>query len=464
MTRIQPHNIEQQGLAKEKPNAVEIEEVVLGVLLIEPGSIHKVSSILKEQSFYKESHQAIYRAISQLNTTAKPIDILTVTERLRANNDLDKAGGAWYITELTSRVASSANIEYHAHILDEMYRRREGISMSTELTHRLYDTSTDLDENMVIANEVVLSLSNEVSNVGGQQLSQSVLDMLREQENELKGDFSGCKSKYIDLDRVIVGFKNQQVAVLAGRPGMGKTTFGINIAYRLAKFDKTPVGFFSLEMSSVELTKKFAAIESQICNSRIRELDDKTLQEYFRKATALGDLPIFIDDKPGATIDEIRARAITMKRKHDVKLIVIDYLQLITTKSKSGNREQEISEISRKVKLLAKELNIPIIAISQLSRQVEQADPKVPYLHHLRESGSIEQDADMVLMLWRPEYYDYPEFEYDGKMVESRGMVVTYVRKNRNGETGRALMRCNLAFASFYDNNVESFLLPNTDF
>lgn len=451
MTRIQPHNI-------------EIEEQVLGIILNEPKAFVTAVNIINANCFYKNEHQTVFNAFTSLYSQAKPIDLVSVTTYLRNNNHLDNVGGNFFLMELMERAGTYSSFEYFCHTLLELSERREGIEKSAKLIDSLYDLSTDLDENMVIANEVVLSLSNEVSNVGGVQLSTALLEMIREQENELRGEFSGCKSKYVDLDRVIVGFKNQQVAVLAGRPGMGKTTFGINIAYRLAKYDKTPVGFFSLEMSSVELTKKFAAIESQICNSRMTMLPEKQVLDYFSAIQSVGDLPIFIDDKPGASIDEIRARAITMKRKHDVKLIVIDYLQLITTKSRSGNREQEISEISRKVKLLAKELNIPIIAISQLSRQVEQSDPKVPFLHHLRESGSIEQDADMVLMLWRPEYYDYPEFEYDGKVVDSRGMVVTYVRKNRNGETGKALMKCNLAYASFYDNNVDNFILPNTDF
>ena len=451
MTRIQPHNI-------------EIEEQVLGIILNEPKAFVTAVNIINANCFYKNEHQTIFNAFTSLYSQAKPIDLVSVTTYLRNNNHLDNVGGNFFLMELMERAGTYSSFEYFCHTLLELSERREGIEKSAKLIDSLYDLSTDLDENMVIANEVVLSLSNEVSNIGGVQLSTALLEMIREQENELRGEFSGCKSKYVDLDRVIVGFKNQQVAVLAGRPGMGKTTFGINIAYRLAKYDKTPVGFFSLEMSSVELTKKFAAIESQICNSRMTMLNERQVLDYFSAIQSVGDLPIFIDDKPGATIDEIRARAITMKRKHDVKLIVIDYLQLITTKSRSGNREQEISEISRKVKLLAKELNIPIIAISQLSRQVEQSDPKVPFLHHLRESGSIEQDADMVLMLWRPEYYDYPEFEYDGKVVDSHGMVVTYVRKNRNGETGKALMKCNLAYASFYDNNVDNFMLPNTDF
>lgn len=451
MTRIQPHNL-------------EIEEQVLGIILNNPKVFVTAINIINTNCFYKNEHQIVFNAFTSLYSQSKPIDLISVTTYLRNIDKLDGIGGNFFLMGLMELGNSYNSFEYYCHILLELSERREGIEKSAKLIDSLYDLSTDLDENMVIANEVVLSLSNEVSNIGGQELSQSVIELIKEQENELRGDFSGCKTKFVDLDRIIVGLKNQQVAVLAGRPGMGKTTFGINIAYRLAKFDKTPVGFFSLEMSSVELTKKFAAIESQICNSRIKELDEKTLETYFRSVSSLGDLPIFIDDKPGATVDEIRARAITMKRKNDVKLIVIDYLQLITTKGRGGNREQEISEISRKIKLLAKELNIPIIAISQLSRQVEQSDPKVPFLHHLRESGSIEQDADLVLMLWRPEYYDYPNFEFDGKDMDSRGMVVTYVRKNRNGETGKALMKCNLAYASFYDNSVDNFLLPNYDF
>jgi len=451
MTRIQPHNI-------------EIEEQVLGIILNNPKVFVTAINIINANCFYRNEHQTLFNSFVSLYSQSKPIDLISVTNQLRNTNNLDNVGGNFFLMDLMERANSYSSFEYFCHVLLELHERRQGIEKSAKLIDSLYDLSTDLDENMVIANEVVLSLSNEVSNVGGIELSQALIELIREQENELKGEFSGCKSRYTDLDKIIVGFKNQQVAVLAGRPGMGKTTFGINIAYRLAKYDNAPVGFFSLEMSSVELTKKFAAIESQICNSRITTLPEKQLVDYFKLSQGIANLPIFIDDKPGATIDEIRARAITMKRRHDVKLIVIDYLQLITTKSRSGNREQEISEISRKVKLLAKELNIPIIAISQLSRQVEQSDPKVPFLHHLRESGSIEQDADMVLMLWRPEYYDYPEFEFDGQMIGSRGMVVTYVRKNRNGETGKALMKCNLAYSSFYDNNVDNFMPINTDF
>jgi replicative DNA helicase len=348
-------------------------------------------------------------------------------------------------------------------VVSETYKRRLGIVKATELVDKLYG-GDEMVDNLSLANELTLSLSSETSNVGGIHISNSLIELIREQEMELSGEFSGSKSGFKDLDNQIIGFKNQQVVIVAGRPGMGKTTFGINVAYRLAKYHNTPVGFFSLEMSHTELTKKFAAIEAQISNSRINELDEDKLHEYFRKAQNIGTLPIHIDDKPNASIDDIRARAITMKRRHDIKLLVIDYIQLINVGKAKGNREQEISEISRKIKLLAKELNIPIIAIAQLSRQVEASDPKIPFLHHLRESGSIEQDADMVLMLWRAEYYDYPEFEFDSKMEDSKGKCVCFIRKNRNGETGRVLFRNNLALSSFYDINVDNFIPPNLDF
>ena len=448
---------------KQQPQNIEIEEQVIGTILSQSKSFNVAVNIINKDCFYNQALQDIFVAVLSLYSETKPIDIISVSNNLRNNNNLDSIGGLDFLIGLSNKTSNPSSFEYHCHILLELHERRSGILTANKLIDGLYDLSTDIDESMVIANEVILSLSNEVSNIGGISLAESVLELIREQENELKGDFNGCKSKFADLDKLIVGFKNQQMVIVAGRPGMGKTTFGINIAYRLAKFDNVPVGFFSLEMSSTELTKKFAAIESQICNSKITALDEPVLMKYFKLSHNLGSLPVFIDDKAGSTIDEIRSRAITMKRKHNVGIIFIDYLQLISSKGSKGTRENEISEISRKIKLLAKELNIPIVAISQLSRAVETADPKVPFMHHLRESGSIEQDADMVLMLWRPEYYDYKEFEFNDVMQDSKGKCVTYVRKNRNGDTGKALMNTNLAVSSFYDI-VDNFHVNHQDF
>jgi replicative DNA helicase len=436
---------------KQQPQNIEIEEQVIGTILSQSNSFNIAINIINKDCFYNQRLQDIFVSILSLYSTSKPIDIVSVSNTLRNNNKLDSIGGLDFLIGLSDKTSNKTSFEYHCYILLELHERRSGILTANKLIDGLYDLSTDIDENMVTANQVILSLSNEVSNIGGISLGESIIELIREQENELKGDFNGCRSKFVDLDKLIVGFKNQQMIIVAGRPGMGKTTFGINIAYRLAKFENTPVGFFSLEMSSTELTKKFAAIESQICNSRITNLDEPILLDYFKKAQNIAQLPIYIDDKAGSTIDEIRSRAITMKRKHNVEIIFIDYLQLISSKGSKGTRENEISEISRKIKLLAKELNIPIVAISQLSRAVETADPKVPYMHHLRESGSIEQDADMVLMLWRPEYYDYKEFDYNDVMQDSKGKCVTYVRKNRNGDIGKALLNTNLAVSSFYD-------------
>lgn len=436
---------------KQLPQALEIEDAILGILLDQPKAAHQVMSKLPVDAFYSHKNQIIYNAISEQFSSSRPTDLISINAKLQAEGKLEGIGGVTALMDLTSGVVNSSSLDHYCEIVSEAYRRRTGIVKATELVNKLYDNE-EMTDNLSLANELTLSLSNEVSNVGGIHISNSLLELLSEQENELRGEFSGCKSRFVDLDRQIVGFKNQQVVIVAGRPGMGKTTLAINIAYRLAKYDNAPIGFFSLEMSHTELTKKFAAIESQIQNSRIRDLSENELSEYFSKSQGIGSLPIHIDDKASASIDDIRARAITMKRRHDIKLIVIDYIQLISAGKGKGNREQEISEISRKIKLLAKELDIPIIAISQLSRQVESADPKIPFLHHLRESGSIEQDADMVLMLWRAEYYDYPEFEFDGHNVDSKNKCVCFIRKNRNGDTGRVLFRNNLAVSSFYDN------------
>jgi len=447
---------------KQLPQAVEIEDAILGILLDQPKALHSVISKLPIDAFYSHKNQVIYNAIAEQFSALRPTDLISINSKLQAEKKLDSIGGINSLMDLTTGVVNTSSLEYYVEIVSENYKRRLGIIKASELVDKLYN-GDEMVDNLSLANELTLSLSNETSNVGGIHISNSLIELIREQEMELNGEFSGCKSGFKDLDKQIIGFKNQQVVIVAGRPGMGKTTFGINIAYRLAK-QNTPVGFFSLEMSHTELTKKFAAIETQISNSRIRELEESKLQEYFTKSQKLGALPIHIDDKANATIDDIRARAITMKRRHDIKLIVIDYIQLINVGKSKGNREQEISEISRKIKLLAKELNIPIIAIAQLSRQVETSDPKIPFLHHLRESGSIEQDADMVLMLWRAEYYDYPEFEFDGKMEDSKGKCVCFVRKNRNGETGRVLFANNLALSSFYDTSVENFIKPNFEF
>jgi replicative DNA helicase len=447
---------------KQLPQAIEIEDAILGILLDQPKALHSVISKLPIDAFYSHKNQVIYNAISEQFSASRPTDLISINSKLQAEKKLDSIGGINALMDLTAGVVNTSSLEYYVEIVSENYKRRLGIIKASELVDKLYN-GDEMVDNLSLANELTLSLSNETSNVGGIHISNSLIELIREQEMELNGEFSGCKSGFKDLDKQIIGFKNQQVVIVAGRPGMGKTTFGINIAYRLAK-QNTAVGFFSLEMSHTELTKKFAAIETQISNSRIRELEESKLHEYFTKSQKLGALPIHIDDKPNASIDDIRARAITMKRRHDIKLIVIDYIQLINVGKSKGNREQEISEISRKIKLLAKELNIPIIAIAQLSRQVETSDPKIPFLHHLRESGSIEQDADMVLMLWRAEYYDYREFEFDGKIEDSKGKCVCFVRKNRNGETGRVLFNNNLALSSFYDTSVENFIKPNFEF
>jgi replicative DNA helicase len=449
-------------LGKLPPQAIDIEEAVLGILMLYPNKYAEVSSLLTKNVFYKECNQLIFEAISQLFVSSKPTDILSVTEKLRQNEKLDVVGGVHELMNLTDRVSNSSSLEYYCHVLGELHKRRVGINIAEELKGKLYDMSEDMVENISMANELTLSLSDETSNVGGIHISDEINNVFKDHENEFNGIFNGVKTGFTDLDRTLIGLGAGDSVIIAGRPAMGKTTLALNVAYRVAK-QGHGVGIFSLEMSKMQLVKKFMAIESQIGNSRITNLSDTQYQDYYTKSQKVADLPIYINDKTGISIDQIRSRCITMKRQHDIKLIVIDYIGLVSPSKKSNNREQEISEISRKIKALAMELEIPIISLSQLSRIGEHESDKTPKLHHLRDSGSIEQDADKVIMLFRPQYYEIEGFVFEGREYDSANKTICYIHKNRNAETGKVLLRNNLSLSSFYDN-VDNFITPNFDF
>jgi replicative DNA helicase len=450
-------------LGKLPPQAIDIEEAVLGILILYPNKFVDVSNLLNENVFYKECNQIIFNAIRELFLNSRPTDLLSLTEKLRQDNKLDSIGGVSELMELTHRVSNSTSLEYYCHILIELHRRRLGINIAEELKEKLYDTSEEMVDNISLANELTLRLSDETSNVGGIHISTEINNVFKDHENEMNGIFNGVRTGFADLDRVLVGLGAGDSIIIAGRPGMGKTTLALNIAYRVAN-QGNGVGIFSLEMSKMQLVKKFMAIESQISNSRITTLSEGEYQNYYTKAQKVADLPIYINDKVGVSIDQIRSRCITMKRQHDVKLIVIDYIGLVSPTKKTSNREQEISEISRKIKALAMELEIPIISLSQLSRVGEHEKDKTPQLHHLRDSGSIEQDADKVIMLFRPQYYEIDGFMFNGREYSSENKTVCYVHKNRNAETGKVLLENRLALSSFYDISVDNFIEPNLDF
>ena len=394
---------------KLPPQALDLEEAVLGALMLEKEAVNDVIDILDPASFYKETHQKIYGAIFELFKNSEPIDILTVTEQLRKNGDLEFVGGPYYISQLTGKIASSANVEFHARIISQKYIQRELIRISSETIKDAYDETTDVfnlldkaESNLYGVTEKNIKKSfDSMHHLLDQAIKQ--IETLGEHTDGLRGVPSG----FTALDRVTSGFQAADMVVLAARPGMGKTAFVLSLARNTAVDHNKGVAVFSLEMSSLQLVNRLIAAETELSGEKLKRgnLEKHEWHQLHSKIGKLSDAPIFIDDTPGLSVFELRAKARRLKQKHDIQMIIIDYLQLMTAGGDGkGNREQEISTISRSIKGIAKELDIPIIALSQLSRSVEtRGGSKRPQLSDLRESGAIEQDADMVLFIYRPE-------------------------------------------------------------
>lgn len=464
---------------KLQPQATELEEAVLGAMMLEKEALSTVIDILKPEAFYKPAHQSIYRAIVDLFNSSEPIDILTVAAQLKKNGELELAGGAYYISQLTHRVASSANAEYHARIILQKYIQRELIRISTEVINTSYEDTSDVFDLLDKATESIYQLVD--ANVRKQQegiskLLAKAIAQIEEASQQTSG-VTGVPSGFTTIDRVTGGWQKSDLIIVAARPAMGKTALVLTLARNAAvDFDK-PVVVFSLEMSSLQLVNRLISAEAEIDGEKIRkgDLRDHEFVQLNERIKKLSNAPLFIDDTPALSIFELRAKARRLKENHDIQMIVIDYLQLMTsgTEGRGGNREQEISYISRSLKSLAKELNVPIIALSQLSRDVEKRPQgtKRPQLSDLRESGAIEQDADMVCFIYRPEYYGLDVFEDD---TPSRGMAEIYIAKNRHGSVEQPRVKFIGRFAKFADvdyvegakdiyNNSKS-LEPNEDF
>src|ERR1700760_1971721 len=424
------------GLGKLPPQAVDLEEAVLGALMLEKDALSSVIDILKPEVFYKDNHQKIFTAIRYLFEKTSPVDILTVTAQLRSQGELEMIGGAYYITELTNRVASAANIEYHSRIIIQKYLQRELIRISTEVINSAYEDTTDVLDLLDKAEKNLFDIAQ--NNL--RRDSRKMDDLLHETLKEKKDGLTGVASGFTDLDRMTSGWQKSDLVIIAARPAMGKTAFVLSCARNAAVDFSKPVVVFSLEMSSVQLVNRLISGETEIEQEKIRkgQLEEWEWQQIHSKIGRLEQAPLIIDDTPSLNIFEFRAKCRRLKSQHDIQLIVIDYLQLMQGKAdgKNGNREQEIGSISRALKSVAKELNVPVIALSQLSRAVESrpGGSKRPMLSDLRESGSIEQDADMVLFLYRPEYYGLDQDE-DGNPTQGVGEVI--IAKHRNGETGR---------------------------
>lgn len=463
---------------KLQPQAVELEEAVLGAMMLEKEALSQVIDILKPDSFYKPAHQAVYRAIVELFKNSEPVDILTVTTQLKKTGELEIAGGAYAISQLTNRVASSANIEYHARIVAQKFLQRELIRISTDTIHKSYEESTDVFDLLDTATKNIFELVD--ANVRKQHDKMSTLVAEAIKQIEIAGaqtsGVTGVPSGFTALDRVTSGWQRSDLVVLAARPGMGKTAFVLTIARNASVEFSKPTAVFSLEMSSLQLVNRLISGEAELNQEKIRKgnLEPYEWQQLNSRINSLTKAPLFIDDTPALSIFELRAKARRLKENFGIELIIIDYLQLMTAGTDTkGNREQEISYISRSLKGLAKELNIPIIALSQLSRSVEQraSGSKRPQLSDLRESGAIEQDADMVLFIYRPEYYGLTEDE-NGNSTKGRAEVI--IAKHRNGSLEDVPLRFIGQFAKFADldyqedtnalYNASSGLTPSDDF
>lgn len=449
-----------QSLGKIPPQALELEEAVLGALLLEKEALTNVIDILKPDTFYKDSHKEIYASIVDLFNNSEPVDLLTVTNHLRKKGKLELVGGAYYITELTSKVNSAAHIEAHSRIIIEKAIKRELIRIASDVHREAYEDTVDV---FSLLDSTEQSLF-EVSEINIRKNYADMRSLMHEaivelEKKKLQSDgLTGVPTGFTALDRITSGWQPSDMVIIAARPGMGKTAFVVSAMRNAAVDFKKPVAIFSLEMSSLQLVNRLISAEAELESDKIKKgnLEEYEWEQLIHKTAKLSEAPIFIDDTPALTILELRAKARKLVAQHGVELIIIDYLQLMSGDSSkgggSGNREQEIASISRSLKNIAKELNIPIIALSQLSRAVEvRGGDKKPQLSDLRESGSIEQDADMVLFLYRPEYYGINADE-DGNNVQGVGEVI--IAKHRNGSLDTARLKFIGKFTKFCDLDV----------
>ena len=442
-------------IGKLPPQAVELEEAVLGAMLLEREALSTVIDILSPEAFYKEQNGRVFTAMIALFNRSEPVDILTVTQELKRTGELEIVGGSYYVSALTNRIASSANIEFHARIVAQKYLQRELIRLSTETIKVAYEDSTDVFELLDETTKNIFEILD--SNVRKQhdKMSTLIAKAITEIESAAnqKDGLLGVPSGFTAMDRITGGWQKSDLLILAARPGMGKTAFVVSMAKNAAVEFNKPVAIFSLEMSSLQLVKRLISSETEISQDKILKgnLDNHEFVQLNERIKKLAVAPLFIDDTPALSIFELRAKARRLKENQKVELIIIDYLQLMSGgPDGKGNREQEISQISRGLKSLAKELEIPIIALSQLSRQVENrpGGSKRPQLSDLRESGAIEQDADMVMFIYRPEYYG---LEVDENNEPTRGRAEVIIAKNRHGALETVKLRFIGQYAKFAD-------------
>ncbi|MDR1343954.1 MAG: replicative DNA helicase [Tannerellaceae bacterium] len=437
-----------------QPQARELEEAVLGALMLEKDAYSIISDILKPECFYDKVHEMIYAAVVDLSISQRPVDMLTVTEQLKKRGELEAVGGPFYISQLTSKVASSAHIEYHARIIAQKYLARELISFTAQVQGKAFDETIDVDDLMQETEGKLFEISQRNVKKDVTQINpviKEAIELLKKAAAQKEG-LSGLHSGYNHLDKITSGWQNSDLIIIAARPAMGKTAFVLSMAKNMAMHHNTPVALFSLEMSNVQLVNRLIVNVTELTGEKIKKgnLESYEWEQLDFKLKDLYDAPIYIDDTPSLSIFELRTKARRLVREHAIKCIIIDYLQLMNASGMTfGSREQEVSTISRSLKGLAKELNIPIIALSQLNRGVENrqgAEGKRPQLADLRESGAIEQDADMVCFIHRPEYYKITEDERGNSLL---GIAEIIIAKHRNGATGDIRLRFKSEYAKF---------------
>ena len=455
---------------KLPPQALELEQAVLGALMIDNDALSNSIELLKPESFYQTEHQKVFSAIEDLFNSTQPVDILTVTNLLKQKGELRDVGGAAFVSKLTERVASAANIETHARIIAQKFIQRELIRISSTTIKDAYDDTTDVFDLLNAAEQGLFEISEGNIRKNYDKMStliRQALEQIEEIKNKEDG-LSGVPSGFSDLDRVTSGWQKSDLVILAALPGMGKTAFVLSMARNTAVQFKKPVAVFSLEMSSVQLVNRLISSESGIPAEKLRKgnLEDHEWIQLNQQITSLSEAPLFIDDTPALTVFELRAKCRRLVRNNGVEMVIIDYLQLMHAgnSNKSGNREQEISTISRSLKSIAKELNIPIIALSQLSRAVEtRGGDKRPMLSDLRESGAIEQDADIVCFIYRPDYYGFTEWPdtSPGQDPDCQGQGEIIIAKHRNGSLENIRLRFISHLAKFTD--LDAFGFSNDD-
>ena len=442
-------------MSKLQPQARELEEAVLGALMLEKHAPEKVASYLKAEAFYVDAHQLIYGAIISLFTLGHPVDILTVTEQLRKDGTLESAGGAYYITSLTNKISSAANIEYHAHIVIQKSIQRQLITVAGEIGEKAFEETSDAFELLDQSEKQLFEIKNSTMTKNYDEVSDLIAKAIKDiEESTADGEgLTGIPTGFTELDRMTSGWQKSDLIILAARPGMGKTAFVLSMARNAAVLANKSVAIFSLEMSSMQLVKRLIASEAELSSEKIRsgKLEEHEWQQLHTKISTIEDAKLFIDDTPALSVLELKAKARRLKSNRQLDMIIIDYLQLMRAEEgnkNAGNREQEISYISRSLKGLAKELDIPIIALAQLSRAVEQRQDKRPVLSDLRESGSIEQDADLVTFIFRPEYYGITQ---DEEGNDNTGLTEIIIRKHRNGSPGTVNLKFVKHFGKFTD-------------